>query len=345
MAIKTGDKVRFLNSTGGGTVIKFRGKDLVIVEDEDGFEVPVLTRECVVVGEAQKSVAPQAKEVRPAAQTEEPEYIPEETAGGDLLNISLAFLPADGQPGHSAGFETYLINESNYYLLFNYMSTPDTVWTSRHNGLLEPNTKLLIDEFALEVLNNFTRVALQFVAFKQDKPYSMKKAFSIEHALDVVKFYKQNTFVENDYFDDDAWVIPLVKNDAAVERIHVNPKELQKAMMQKAANDLPTAPKVPEKKAKHDGIIEVDLHIHQLLDSVAGLSNSDILTYQLDKFHEMMKEYARHKGQKIVFIHGKGDGVLRKAIEKELRIRYKEHYFQDASFKEYGFGATMVTIK
>ena len=50
-------------------------------------------------------------------------------------------------------------------------------------------------------------------------------------------------------------------------------------------------------------------------------------------------------GQKIVFIHGKGDGVLRKAIEKDLKTRYKQHYFQDASFREYGFGATMVTIK
>ncbi len=51
------------------------------------------------------------------------------------------------------------------------------------------------------------------------------------------------------------------------------------------------------------------------------------------------------KDKKIVFIHGKGDGVLRKAIEKELKTRYKQYYYQDASFREYGFGATMVTIK
>lgn len=57
-----------------------------------------------------------------------------------------------------------------------------------------------------------------------------------------------------------------------------------------------------------------------------------------------MAEYAQSKGQKIVFIHGKGEGVLRQAIEKELRIRYKQHRFQDASFREYGFGATMVII-
>ena len=51
------------------------------------------------------------------------------------------------------------------------------------------------------------------------------------------------------------------------------------------------------------------------------------------------------KGQKIVFIHGKGDGVLRKAILQELKYKYKNYQSQDASFREYGFGATMVTIR
>lgn len=54
--IKVGDKVRFLNSTGGGVVRSFKGKDQVLVEDEDGFEVPALIRECVVVGDSEMQV-------------------------------------------------------------------------------------------------------------------------------------------------------------------------------------------------------------------------------------------------------------------------------------------------
>jgi dsDNA-specific endonuclease/ATPase MutS2 len=46
-----------------------------------------------------------------------------------------------------------------------------------------------------------------------------------------------------------------------------------------------------------------------------------------------------------VFIHGKGDGVLRQALTKELNYRYKKHDVQDASFQEYGYGATQVTIR
>ena len=48
---------------------------------------------------------------------------------------------------------------------------------------------------------------------------------------------------------------------------------------------------------------------------------------------------------KIVFIHGKGEGVLRNALIKELRYRYKSFSYQDASFQEYGYGATQVTIR
>ena len=61
-----------------------------------------------------------------------------------------------------------------------------------------------------------------------------------------------------------------------------------------------------------------------------------MLNYQLEKFHEVLAKYAANKGQKIVFIHGKGDGVLRKAIEKELKTKYKQYYYQDASSNDHG---------
>ena len=48
---------------------------------------------------------------------------------------------------------------------------------------------------------------------------------------------------------------------------------------------------------------------------------------------------------KIIFIHGKGDGVLRSSLERELKQRYRSCTYQDASFREYGFGATQVTIR
>jgi dsDNA-specific endonuclease/ATPase MutS2 len=87
------------------------------------------------------------------------------------------------------------------------------------------------------------------------------------------------------------------------------------------------------------------LHINQLLDTTAGMNNTEIINVQLNKFRATMEENKTKKGQKIVFIHGKGEGVLRNAVVSELKLKYKNFPIQDASFKEYGFGATMVTIK
>ena len=58
-----------------------------------------------------------------------------------------------------------------------------------------------------------------------------------------------------------------------------------------------------------------------------------------------MERYKTKREQKIVFIHGKGDGVLRKALLDELKRKYSTCRYQDASFQEYGFGATLVTIR
>ena len=44
-----GDKVRFLNATGGGKITGFQGSDIVLVEDETGFEIPCMRNEVVVI--------------------------------------------------------------------------------------------------------------------------------------------------------------------------------------------------------------------------------------------------------------------------------------------------------
>ena len=69
-----------------------------------------------------------------------------------------------------------------------------------------------------------------------------------------------------------------------------------------------------------------------------------MLECQLNVFRKTMDENLKNKGRRIVFIHGKGEGVLRNALIKELKYKYKNCVYQDASFREYGFGATMVTI-
>ena len=99
------------------------------------------------------------------------------------------------------------------------------------------------------------------------------------------------------------------------------------------------------KRRDNGDIVVIDLHADALLDTTAGMSSTDILNYQLKKFREILAEYDGKKGQKLIFIHGKGEGVLRSAIVNDLKYKYKKYTYQDASFQEYGYGATQVTIR
>jgi hypothetical protein len=127
----------------------------------------------------------------------------------------------------------------------------------------------------------------------------------------------------------------------------VDSADLERAMKEKRAQDRPQRQQVKkhEKTQKKGEIIECDSHITELLDTTAGLSNKDMLEVQLDEFRRVMEENKNHQGAKIVFIHGKGEGVLRKALLDELKRKYPRCVAQDASFREYGFGATLITVK
>jgi hypothetical protein len=343
MELKIGDKVRFMDAVGGGTITAFKGKDMVMVLEEDGFETPVLKRQCVVIDTTPKPIVPKPTTAAVVAQPVAPKPAPTkqpETRAGEILNVSLAFLPAEGKSFQESQFECYLINESNYTLMFNYASCSGKTWTSRFAGSIEPNSKLFIEEFGREVVNDLEKICLQFLAYKPGAFYTFKNSFSVEIRLDTVKFYKVHCFRENEFFDEDALVVPVISNDNAEKSLLIEPEDIRRAMLDK----LPEKPKGSQPLPPKSGPLEIDLHIDSLLDSTAGMDNSAILNHQLDTFRKVMDENHNKKGVKIVFIHGKGDGVLRSALVKELQAKYKTCRYQDASFREYGFGATMVTI-
>lgn len=354
--MKIGDKVRFLSEVGGGIVTGFQGKDFVLVEDADGFDIPMPIRECVVIEtddynmrRKPTSSAPKREEPAKPAKPEMPVIQRQpEVRGGDTLNVFLAYVPEDAKAMMATPFEAYLVNDSNYYLYYTYLSAEGKSWNNRSHGLVEPNTKLLLEEFTKDMLNEMERVAVQLIAFKDGKPAAIKPAVSVEIRIDTVKFYKLHTFSDSDFFEEPALIYDIVRNDVPTKQVYVSAEELQVALLQKKSVDKPKSQPIVKPKHGQGGksdIIEIDLHIDSLLDDTKGMTNGEILNYQLDKFREVMEANKNKREQKIVFIHGKGDGVLRKAVLDELKRKYSNCRYQDASFQEYGFGATMVTVK
>lgn len=88
-------------------------------------------------------------------------------------------------------------------------------------------------------------------------------------------------------------------------------------------------------------IMEIDLHANALFYSVAGLSNHEILTKQISKLKESFENARKNKVKRLIVIHGVGKGRLKEEVEHFLNACTGINYF-DASFKEYGQGATEV---
>ena len=349
--MKIGDKVCFLSEVGGGIVKGFQGKDIALVEDEDGFEIPMLVKECVVIQTddyniplktGKKQGAPEVEE-EPEEEEKPITYRAPEIKGNDVLNVYLAYVPQDVKAISATAFDAYLVNDSNYFIDYLYLSAEGKSWTLRSRGTVAPNMKQHLEEFDKSALNGMEHVAVQLLAYKDDRTFLLKNAVSMELRVDTVKFYKLHTFQQTDFFAEPALMYDVVRDDESVKQVFVSADDIREALLQKTVPDQPKVPKKHQPKVKND-IVEVDLHIHELLDDTNGMSNSEMLNYQLDVFHKTLNEYKNKKGQRIVFIHGKGDGVLRRAILDELKRKYKNYSSQDASFREYGFGATMVTI-
>lgn len=390
--MKIGDKVRFLSESGGGVIAGFQGKNIVLVEDEDGFQIPTPINDVIQVidddystGKVVGSTLPKPTSVKNALTSsasdneEEPiDYDPstkeisfrapaEERKGGNLLSCYLAFVPMDMKDMTHTRFESYFVNDSNYYVRFTYLSAEGNSWKLKSSMEVEPNTKEFIEEFGKEDLNDLGHVAIQLLSYKRDKSFMLKPTIDVQFRIDTVKFYKLHTFQENDFFELPALLYTIVENDKVTRPLVVDSKQLKEEMYQKEPKDHIEVTKADEKgndtyvrryndrkqtgnpfQLKHRGdedIVVVDLHAHELLDTTTGMSAIDILNFQLQKFRDTLQQYKDKKGQRIVFIHGKGEGVLRRALINDLNYRYKKYQYQDASFQEYGYGATQVTIR
>ena len=375
--MKICDKVRFLNDVGGGRISGFRDKNTVLVEDEDGFEFPANIHECIVVDSDnyEKNYSSKSQNSKPqTAETNKPTSVkaalnmdsgsdedreedastrpvtfrpkPEERPNADILNIYLCFVPIETKELTKTDFDTYLVNDSNYFIDFTYLSGEGNSWQLRYKGTAEPNSKHFIEKVTQNRLNDLQHLCLQMLAYKEDKHFLLKPSQSIELRPDLTRFYKLHTFVPNLFFNERVLTYEIVVNDERVRHTHTSAAELKEALTgnKETTTARPHIHAITIKK-KNDGEPEIiDLHADELLDNTRGMQPIDILEYQLDIFRKKMEENKNKKGKKLIFIHGKGQGVLRNAVLRELNHTYKNCTSQDASFREYGFGATMVTI-
>jgi hypothetical protein len=160
--------------------------------------------------------------------------------------------------------------------------------------------------------------------------------------VNPVKFYKETAYTPNPYFSKRAIILEIKEKDLTAELEKLKAHDFSAPSVMEESGDIPSPsakkPVIPELR-------EVDLHIQELVDSAAGLSNKEILDIQMERFRREMEDAIRGSIRRIVFIHGVGQGILKNELRRELERKYPKYDVQDASFREYGYGATMVIIK
>ena len=92
---------------------------------------------------------------------------------------------------------------------------------------------------------------------------------------------------------------------------------------------------------KSSKYLTVDLHMNAITHP-ADLPQSKYLDYQMNVFRNVMEDNESSKGKEIIFIHGGGDGILRKAIIDEIEEVWWRCEWRDAPFHEFGMGGAVV---
>jgi hypothetical protein len=346
MKFNIGDKVRFLNDVGGGKVVKFIDKYTILVLNDDDFEIPVPESELIpdhdfnykVKDDNQEKVLRDTSKA-PVQKKVEDNYQKED----DNVALFLAFVPENQDDVFKSINKTYLVNDSNFECFANVMFKYGALYMSKP-AKISANSKTEIKKISPGDFNDIDAIEVQAIFF-QLKPHDMKPMVSKEIKIQAAKFFKQNTYTENDFFEENAHIVCLFDESGKVSDFpEINPQEIEKAIKNKE-HDSELMNKKPESKSsKSTELREIDLHIQELLDDFSAMSPKEMLDYQMDCFRSEMKKAIAERVKKIVFIHGKGDGVLKNELRQELKTNYKKYQFQDASFQQYGFGATMVII-
>ncbi|KAA9339377.1 Smr/MutS family protein [Hymenobacter busanensis] len=130
----------------------------------------------------------------------------------------------------------------------------------------------------------------------------------------------------------------------------ISPSQLRDQLAEKLRGDARSvvpAPKPEPAKALVAPNHEVDLHLDALQPEggTEGLTNTAILELQVAAFEDALSRALATGMHEIIFIHGTGNGTLRKELHKRLSRNRDIKFFEEARKEKFGYGATLVRLK
>lgn len=411
--LKRGDRVKFLNDTGTGTVTRIIDKEMVMVRTDDGFEYPVLGSELIKGGgEFMKLTSSQnygehqsdndytgeetelpltavfqasksAGVVRTADSVQKREERDERKERDEVSgvleqepDIFIAVVPFDHSEPVGGEVSLFIINDSEWSLLYHCAMVKESkIVHTISAGTIEPGIKVNSGDFHIDDLfGTDGSVELTAIAYGERINESAGLFRSLikpgkEHLS------KRSTYIENDFFDEDAFIVRIKKRRiegdnrrmtgnnkwAAVDDSNRKNDDKENARDnggRERSFEAGVKAKISEERdikgvdkppaGKKDGRKlprEIDLHIGEIVDNSNELTPGEIINIQLARFRTSLEGAIISRERSVVYIHGAGEGKLKHEIRRIIDREYTACSYQDASFREYGYGATLVIIK
>jgi hypothetical protein len=312
-----GDKVRLLHGNEQGVIVKISGSGRVEVEIEDGFRIPAMKNEIVVISSAEKQYFGGVKE----NVNEQPSSFSKiKTSKEDGLFI--AYIPLNDKD-HSI----YLSNNTDRDYIFMATEVFGGNGQTIFAGQLKKKTTQKLGEKSIQDFEEWPVLLVQFFPI-HPKIEKMEPSFERRLKFKASSFFKSRG------------TAPILDKNGYVFKLSDQTKEIDIQKLNEQLNTEKTIPVLKFQKPPK----EIDLHIEQLAKDFSMMSNSEMLRLQMETFEKNLN-YAIASGMdEITFIHGIGNGVLRKEIHKYLSHLGNIKYFQDTQKSRFGYGATLVRI-
>lgn len=354
---KIGDKVNFLSTTGGGKVTKIIDSRMVMVEIEGGFEIPTLNTDLVLdyrsmpaqtkqqqaVDKVQKEV--QGQELLKQQQADEARKgsLRRHAKGAEKEGVYMAFVPHEQQWLLTGPLDVVLVNHTPYEMLYTFTIKEETQFVNVDFGQVDKYEKIVIETISRDDLEYWLNGVVQAILTAETSDCVLLP-LNAPFSLRTGRFLKEGSYVPSGILGEKSVMICLSEIVALRHGDGDFTKIMKEGIGSQAAAKTLVKQEAPIDKHKvGPGEAVVDLHIGELVDNILGLSSHDMFKIQTDYFKKMLDSAIAADYNKVTFIHGVGNGVLKNAILEELKS-YQNTENRMASIAKFGVGAIDVII-
>ena len=258
--------------------------------------------------------------------------------------ISIAFIPQDQIRTLFGLIDVVLINNSAFDVLFALFLKNEEKFGGQEYDAIEPYSAYFIDSIDRDELTDWLEGNVQAIFYgkSMDKLISpLNEFFKIKGS----KLYQENGYKEIDVLEKKAFIHQL--SDLKYQTLISKTEQTANINSAELGRDIEKALGIKKSLIENHKIglleAEIDLHISALNPDYQNLEKHEIMQAQLDYFMKTLEDAMIHQYQKLIYIHGIGNGSLKNELRKILRT-YPDIQTKEAAFNRYGYGAIEVHI-